>query len=65
MKDLSAIEINNENWTVRAVSVESSKKRSNGQNDAQLVNKVYISRNLSIAETGINWSEFAFFHMMS
>ena len=39
MKDLSAIEVNNENWTVRAVSVESSKKRSNGQNDAQLVNK--------------------------
>ena len=39
VKDLSAIEINNENWTVRAVSVERSEKRSNGQNDAQLVNK--------------------------
>ena len=39
VKDLSAIEINNENWTVGAVSVERSKKRSNGQNGAQLVNK--------------------------
>ena len=39
VKYLSAIEINNENWTVRAVSVEISKKRSNGQNDAHLVNK--------------------------